>query len=655
LFPASVPGVEIKRKEQLNGMKRTLKYALSAVLCTAVVLPAFAQDNFPDVPDNHWAFEALARMKREGLLVGYPDGLFRGGRPASRYELAVAVHATYVNLKNLIDGLQQQIDTIKGTGGGNPGPTMDDFNNLKAAVADLQNQVNTLKSQDLADLRRMADTFEKELSSLGVDVQSMKKDIGDLQDRVSALEKRKLPVDISGDVNFVALSGYSKDHNFGITVDGRPTGVSRDGTFGPVGGTKDLSIWHEAAITLTGTNDTGPKWSGTFVMGNMFGAPVAAQTPGPGMSGGFGNQNRVLPGVAFSDTGNMDIYVQNLSVAFDTSIYGLAFNAEVGRVGYKVNPYLFQRPDNTPYFANDRWDNGEWNFDGVILGFNFGKAKLDVIGGRNSSRNSTNGLGIQNMTAGTGTSAFLGAAGGGFGGRPVGFTSGNLVNVDQSLGAHLSVPLSNRGNLNLAYLWLDSNTTSASPAGAVNGVSVFGGDVNFNFGSLAFDGGYGKSNTRFNNHEVNTDDNSAWWGNVGYDANKWGLKVGYRSIDPMYGAPGDWGRIGIWWNPTDIQGVNGNIWYNLNNDLRLTANGGSYQGRDTGLAGALTKDDKVSHYQVGLAYKMATNYDLALGYEEVRWDLTGATSGGSGDPIERWYNVGFGWSLSDKAKLKFLW
>jgi len=47
-------------------MKRTLKYALSAVLTAAIVLPAVAQDNFPDVPDNHWAFEALQRLKKDG-------------------------------------------------------------------------------------------------------------------------------------------------------------------------------------------------------------------------------------------------------------------------------------------------------------------------------------------------------------------------------------------------------------------------------------------------------------------------------------------------------------------------------------------------------------------------------------------------------------
>ena len=94
-------------------MKRTLKYALSAILTAAIVLPAVATtDNFPDVPDNHWAFEALQRLKKDGLLVGYPDGLFRGNRPASRYELAVAIHACYTNLKSVTDGLDSQIKAL---------------------------------------------------------------------------------------------------------------------------------------------------------------------------------------------------------------------------------------------------------------------------------------------------------------------------------------------------------------------------------------------------------------------------------------------------------------------------------------------------------------------------------------------------------------
>ncbi|MDR3691775.1 MAG: S-layer homology domain-containing protein, partial [Fimbriimonas sp.] len=125
-------------------MKRTLKYALSAVLTAAIVLPAVAQDNFPDVPENHWAFEALQRLKKDGLLVGYPDGLFRGGRPASRYELAVAIHAVYTNLKSVTDGLDSQIkalgDKLNGVA------STSDVQNVRDALTALQNQVDGMKS-----------------------------------------------------------------------------------------------------------------------------------------------------------------------------------------------------------------------------------------------------------------------------------------------------------------------------------------------------------------------------------------------------------------------------------------------------------------------------------------------------------------------------
>jgi hypothetical protein len=130
-------------------LKRTAKYALTLVLGAAVIMPAVAQDNFPDVPENHWAYKELARMKAEGLLVGYPDGLFRGGRPASRYELAVAVHATWANLKGVTDGLKGQIDDLMKRLEGVP--TKADLDNLRAAIEALQNQVK-VNSDDIAGL-----------------------------------------------------------------------------------------------------------------------------------------------------------------------------------------------------------------------------------------------------------------------------------------------------------------------------------------------------------------------------------------------------------------------------------------------------------------------------------------------------------------------
>ena len=47
---------------------------------------------FPDVPTNHWAYEAVSDLSRRGLVEGYPDGTFGGDRMLTRYEFAQIVY-----------------------------------------------------------------------------------------------------------------------------------------------------------------------------------------------------------------------------------------------------------------------------------------------------------------------------------------------------------------------------------------------------------------------------------------------------------------------------------------------------------------------------------------------------------------------------------
>ncbi len=43
---------------------------------------------FPDVSQNHWAYEQISILKANGVITGYPDGKFEGERPMTRYEFA---------------------------------------------------------------------------------------------------------------------------------------------------------------------------------------------------------------------------------------------------------------------------------------------------------------------------------------------------------------------------------------------------------------------------------------------------------------------------------------------------------------------------------------------------------------------------------------
>jgi hypothetical protein len=591
-----------------------------------------AQDQFPDVPENHWAYEALANLKAAGILVGYPDGLYRGGRPASRYELAVALHAAYQNLKNITDGLAAQIAELKDMTPGNPG----EIQALKDRLAALENQVNAMKSwgDDIANLKRMADTFQRELQSLGVDVEAMKRDLGDLADRVTALENRKW-VDISGDANFWIGMGNSNDGEFGLDVDGRIHGTSNPQLYltGPVppaivGMDRDLSILHEVALTLAGTNKEGPKWKGTIVVGNML-----SNRPGVG----FGNQSTWTQniGLGYKERA-ADIYVQDFGIKFDTSVAGLGFNAEVGRVGYKVSPYIFQRLDKTSYFANDRWDNGLYYFDGGILGFNFGSAKLDVFGGRTTNRQSVNGVDIDPVQSGV------------IGGL---FSGGRTLNLARTVGANLNVPITTAGNLNLAYLFLGSDINLATIAGA-NNMQVYGGSVDFAFGGVKVEGSYAKSDLYRQGDRVLTSDNSAWDAKLSWSNDKFGLFGGYRQVEANFLAPGDWGRLGIIKNPTNIKGfyVGGNV--NISNAVTLHAKGEFDNGLDDAFQNTTSwgENTDISDWSVGLGFKVSPALMLNIGYENARFsDLGPAFS--LNTPEYRWTTIGLGYGFSDKAKL----
>lgn len=66
------------------------------LLCVAVslmlVAPSFAATNPAEtVPFDHWAYDAVQKLVESGIIVGYPDGTFRGERTMTRYEFAMAI------------------------------------------------------------------------------------------------------------------------------------------------------------------------------------------------------------------------------------------------------------------------------------------------------------------------------------------------------------------------------------------------------------------------------------------------------------------------------------------------------------------------------------------------------------------------------------
>ena len=67
-------------------MKKTL--LLAAVMALGVNAGVYAANPFSDVPAGHWAYDAVNKLAAEGVIEGYPGGIYGGDRLMTRYEMA---------------------------------------------------------------------------------------------------------------------------------------------------------------------------------------------------------------------------------------------------------------------------------------------------------------------------------------------------------------------------------------------------------------------------------------------------------------------------------------------------------------------------------------------------------------------------------------
>ena len=79
----------IAENKELRAKVDELTARMDALL--SVLNPNMSKD-FPDVPENHWAYEAVSRLAGNGIVEGYEDGKYHGERQMSRYEMAEIIY-----------------------------------------------------------------------------------------------------------------------------------------------------------------------------------------------------------------------------------------------------------------------------------------------------------------------------------------------------------------------------------------------------------------------------------------------------------------------------------------------------------------------------------------------------------------------------------
>ena len=78
-----------KENRELRAKVDDLTARMDALL--SVLNPNMSKD-FPDVPENHWAYEAVSRLAGNGIVEGYEDGKYHGERQMTRYEMAEIIY-----------------------------------------------------------------------------------------------------------------------------------------------------------------------------------------------------------------------------------------------------------------------------------------------------------------------------------------------------------------------------------------------------------------------------------------------------------------------------------------------------------------------------------------------------------------------------------
>jgi len=150
----------------------------------------------------------------------------------------------------------------------------------------------------------------------------------------------------------------------------------------------------------------------------------------------------------------------------------------------------------------------------------------------------------------------------------------------------------------------------------------------------------------------------AYDASLGYTFGPGNVKAGYKDIYSNFQAPGSWGQIGDWVNPTNVMGPVVAASYAFTPTLSLNADGNFFKGQyNDGNQNPLGKNDDLTSYDVGVKYGLTSEYSLDLGYEWVQWNLKNDQHllNNAGKPTEQYVTFGVGHSFTQNASLKLLY
>lgn len=634
-------------------MNRNSLFASAALVAlTLSAVPAMAQGPFSDVPTDHWAYQAVDKLKKAGVVEGYPDKTYGGPRPMTRYEFAIAI----ARLLDKIPVLPPDVAT-KG-----------DIDALRSQLAGFATK------EDVAALRRLIDEFRPELERLGQDVKALNDRVNGLDARVTAIETELKRVKIGGTVNLM-IRGNNRDsklRNSVLEQSGfQVTNPKNKSILSDTRVLHDIDLNIKARLTETATAEA------VINFGNYL----------PFLNGvaSFSGTRSDIPGLGqVHQDQQTSIYKLVVDVPAKLGILGHV-GLQLGRLPLQFTPYTFKLADNDVYFYNDKTDLGDIPVDGGKASLAIGPvgitafaAKIDPIKFVSNLNGVVANDGKYGLFAGAAFSPFApqrgfqaGFQGGGVGAfnRPHQSSINPGVNgamaVEQLGGGRATFGVPKYGTIGATYIAMGGTQVVGAPVGFANPgranfdrVYVYGVDFAGAIAGIGVNASGTKSDTYRHNDKVSDKGDGQWDVNLAYAFGNFNVLGGYKEIGTLFGAPGYWGRIGSWTNPTDIKGPYFNLGYRLGNGLALEGDGQFYKGFDKDGNpgyGGLTGSDKINNYKVGLKYGLTSVSNVDLGVEYTQYDVQNATGVGRGKPEETFYNIGYGYTFNPNTSFKLLY
>ncbi|MDO8585917.1 MAG: S-layer homology domain-containing protein [Armatimonadota bacterium] len=586
-------------------MKKTL---CAIVMLALLASPVFAQGPFTDVPTDHWAYQAVDQLVKDGIIVGYPDGTFGGKRAMTRFEFAQALARA---IPVIVD---QAIKPVPPTPPA--GVSQAEVDAVKARVATLEAAKPEVTKADLAAIQKMVDEFKDELTAMGVDIDALKRDVADLNKRLTALEEEVRRVKIGGTVN---VSGVFERERDGSAVDRDERDLhGDDDLLQDITMVKEIDITIDARISdkatahaLLSAGDYLNYLNGVDDYDGGERATTQSDLPDPTDAEG----QIVFPYYAYLDW--------NLGPGALT----------VGRFPMMWSPYTVKKIDVDSYTVNQKTDTGDYPLDGIKGAWKFGGVGLQLVAAKTDMNAFlVNGLTSQSDAGLYDTGVFNDNGGAAFGG---------LGSINQIAGGRITIGTPLKGTLSGTYL-------RGSEDGVVEQAQLVGADLNFQLGNITIGGEWAE--TTLTDTTVLDDDNTALDANLGIGLGSLGLKAGWKSIGHNFTAPGSWDKLGRWTNPTNIEGPYVDLKYGLGANISLVAAAEFLSGKDdvVGLPSEIDEeDDDVKYYTAGLKWGMSSSTSIDLGLEWVKWEPSGLT-----DTDEKYITIGLGHQFNPNMMAK---